>query len=75
MEVRVNKSPWRVATLGPELAKTTWRQWWIDWNPQKGNYQISVRATDGDGQLQSEIYQPVEPNGAEGWHTIAVRTL
>lgn len=74
VEVRVGQEPWRVATLGPELAKTTWRQWWIDWSPQRGNHQISVRATDGDGQLQSQVERPVEPNGAEGWHTINVQS-
>ncbi len=74
VEVRVGQEPWRVATLGPELAKTTWRQWWIDWNPKRGDHQISVRATDGDGQLQSKVERPVEPNGAEGWHTINVQS-
>ena len=75
VEVRIGRQPWRVATLGPALAKTTWRQWWIDWDPQKGDHQISVRATDGDGQLQSGIDRPVEPNGAEGWHTVYVRAF
>jgi len=75
VEVRVGQEPWRVATLGPELAKTTWRQWWIDWSPEKGDHTISVRATDGAGQLQSSVERPVEPNGAEGWHTITVQTV
>ena len=73
VEVRIGRGAWREATLGPELAKTTWRQWWIDWNPRKGEYLISVRATDGEGQLQSEVDRPVQPNGAEGWHTVYVR--
>jgi DMSO/TMAO reductase YedYZ molybdopterin-dependent catalytic subunit len=73
VEVRVGSDPWRPATLGPELAKTTWRQWWIDWSATPGNYQIFVRATDGNGVVQSKIETPVEPNGAEGWHTIFVR--
>ncbi len=73
VEVQVNKEPWRVATLGPELAKTTWRQWWIDWKPTKGNYTLAVRATDGNGNLQPQPYVSVEPNGAEGWHTINVQ--
>lgn len=72
VEVRVNNDPWRDATLGPELAKTTWRQWWIDWTPTKGTSTISVRATDGTGALQSSNEVPPEPNGAEGWHTIRV---
>ena len=75
VEVKIGSESWREATLGPEIAKTTWRQWWIDWNPKKGGYQISVRATDGDGQLQPQAYVPVEPNGAEGWHTIIVQAI
>lgn len=72
VEVRVNKSAWRPATLGPALAKTTWRQWWIDWEAEPGDVLLSVRATDGSGALQSSKSVPIEPNGAEGWHTINV---
>ena len=75
VEVKIGDLPWREATLGPEIAKTTWRQWWIDWSPKKGNYTISVRATDGDGILQPEAYVAVDPNGAEGWHAISVNVL
>lgn len=72
VEVRVNNEPWRDATLGPELAKTTWRQWWIDWTATPGQASISVRATDGMGHTQSSNIVPLAPNGAEGWHTISV---
>ena len=72
VEVRVNNGAWRPATLGPALAKTTWRQWWIDWEAKPGEVVLSVRATDGNGALQSSQVVPVEPNGAEGWHTINV---
>lgn len=72
VEIRIDKGPWRAATLGPALAKTTWRQWWIDWEAKPGAATISVRATDGTGSLQSNKNVPVAPNGAEGWHTIDV---
>jgi hypothetical protein len=75
VEVKVGDLPWREATLGPEIAKTTWRQWWIDWSPKKGNYTITVRATDGEGILQPQAYVAVDPNGAEGWHAINVNVL
>lgn len=75
VEIRINNQSWRTATLGPDFAKTTWRQWWIDWSPVKGIHEISVRATDGNGELQSNEYVPIEPNGAEGWHTIRVQVL
>ena len=75
VEVRVGSGPWRVANLGEVIADTTWRQWWIDWNASAGDYIIAVRASDGDGNVQSEQYVSIEPNGAEGWHSIKVRVL
>jgi len=72
VEVKVSDGPWRVATLGPELAKTTWRQWWIDWSATKGDSHISVRATDGTGALQSSSSTPAAPDGAQGWHTVNI---
>jgi len=72
VEVRVNKNAWRPATLGPVLAKTTWRQWWIDWEAEPGDVLLSVRATDGTGALQSSKRVSIAPNGAEGWHTIKI---
>ena len=72
VEVRVDNEPWRTTTLGPALAKTTWRQWWIDWEAKPGTRTISVRATDGKRVLQSSKSVPVAPNGAEGWHTVDV---
>jgi hypothetical protein len=44
----------------------------MDWDATPGAVVISVRATDGSGALQSSKTIPVEPNGAEGWHTINV---
>lgn len=72
VEVRVDNGAWRAATLGPTLAKTTWRQWWIDWDARPGSRTISVRATDGTGALQSSKSVPVAPNGAEGWHIVDI---
>jgi DMSO/TMAO reductase YedYZ molybdopterin-dependent catalytic subunit len=72
VEVRVDDSQWRDAILGPALAKTTWRQWWIDWQATAGTSNISVRATDGTGAVQPRAFTAPDPNGAEGWHTIAV---
>ncbi len=72
VEVKIGANPWRVATLGPAVAKTTWRQWWIDWDAIPDKASISVRATDGTGALQSSKNVPVAPNGAEGWHTVYI---
>jgi len=72
VEVKVGDAPWREATLGLELAKTTWRQWWVDWSATTGKSTISVRATDGTGALQPSNFTPVAPDGAQGWHTVNV---
>ena len=72
VEVRIGNLEWREATLGPEMANTTWRQWWIYWSAASGRQAISVRATDGTGEVQSEKRVSVSPNGAEGWHTVTV---
>ncbi len=73
VEVRVNGDSWMDATLGPELANTTWRQWWVDWKAVKGTSSITVRATNSSGEVQSSNIVGTVPNGAEGWHTINVK--
>lgn len=72
VEVRVDEGPWLMATLGPELARSTWRQWWLPWEATAGQHRITVRATDGDGQRQSTTPVDSMPNGAEGLHSVAV---
>lgn len=70
VEVRINNGVWEKATLGPELANTTWRQWWVNGPTTPGEYVIAVRATDKTGFTQGEQEVSTAPNGAEGWHTI-----
>jgi len=33
---------------------------------------ITCRATDGEGDLQTEERRPPAPDGATGWHQVAV---
>ena len=72
VEVRINGGAWQKATLGPELAKTTWRQWWLDWNATKGNHVLTVRAINSKGEIQPEEKKDVLPDGAQGWHTVKI---
>lgn len=72
VEVQVDSGPWRTATLGPELAKTTWRQWWIAWDATPGDHTLTVRATDGTGATQTKVQQGEVPDGATGWHQVSV---
>jgi len=63
---------WQEAILGPELSGTTWRQWWLTWTPTLGNHQISVRVVSKSGEVQTQAIADVAPDGATGWHQIAV---
>ena len=72
VEVRVDHGPWRTARLGRELAKTTWRQWVLDWDAPPGRHTLAVRATDGTGKTQTDVVASPAPNGASGWHTLSV---
>ena len=72
VEVKINNTPWQEATLGPDLANTTWRQWWIEWDAKPGEHTLSVRAINKKGETQTEVKKDVLPDGAQGWHTITV---
>ena len=63
---------WKDATLGPVLSGTTWRQWWLDWEPTAGKHEIQVRAVAVSGEVQTQDVADIAPNGASGWHTIKI---
>ncbi|MEE9414751.1 MAG: molybdopterin-dependent oxidoreductase [Acidimicrobiales bacterium] len=73
VEVQVGDQDWQEATLGDSLNDETWVQWMLEWDAPLGDHLIRVRATDGDGILQSEQPTRVDPNGAAGWHRTVVR--
>ncbi|MGU3498603.1 molybdopterin-dependent oxidoreductase [Mycobacterium sp. C31M] len=71
VEVRIDDGPWQPATLGAAYSDDTWRLWSFDWQAQQpGLHEISVRATDDTGQVQTEDRADVIPDGATGWHTV-----
>ncbi|MDQ3358475.1 MAG: molybdopterin-dependent oxidoreductase [Actinomycetota bacterium] len=73
VEVQVDEGDWQEATLAEQPSIDSWVQWSLPWQAEEGEHTIAVRATDGDGQTQTEeLAQPV-PDGASGWHTIDVR--
>ncbi len=72
VEVRVDDGPWQEATLGEYVGDDYWRQWYLPWNAEGGTHQITARATDGDGEVQTDTIQDVLPDGPTGYH---VRTV
>ena len=63
---------WMRATLGAEDTIDTWRQWRSPWQAITGDHTITVRATDGDGVVQTSAVAPPFPSGATGLHQIPV---
>ncbi|MEV0809951.1 molybdopterin-dependent oxidoreductase [Micromonospora sp. NPDC050200] len=72
VEVRADGGPWRDATLAPTVSVDTWVQWSWRWDATPGEHTLQVRATDAAGEPQIGREQPVEPDGATGWHTVKV---
>ncbi|MCZ4326600.1 molybdopterin-dependent oxidoreductase [Brachybacterium paraconglomeratum] len=71
VEVRIDDGDWREAELGAEVSADTWTQWSLRWDDAApGDHTVSVRATDGEGEVQTEERADPVPNGASGWHTV-----
>lgn len=74
VEVRVDGGPWQTATLGPALpgSTDTWRQWSWTWQATPGRHTLQVAATDETGTRQPAERRTPRPDGATGWHSVAV---
>jgi DMSO/TMAO reductase YedYZ molybdopterin-dependent catalytic subunit len=72
VEVRVDDGDWQTATLATELSAATWVQWKWTWQATQGQHTLAVRATDGTGAVQTAQVTPPNPDGARGYHQIAV---
>lgn len=72
VEVRVDDGAWHEAELLAEPTVDAWRLWRWEWPAEAGGHTLTVRATDGDGQVQTEEVAPPAPDGASGWHSVSV---
>jgi DMSO/TMAO reductase YedYZ molybdopterin-dependent catalytic subunit len=75
VEVSTDKAnTWAPATLTAPLSGNSWVLWSFDWNPTAaGTYNVIVRATDGEGNLQTESAADSFPSGATGWHYVTIK--
>ncbi len=71
VEVQLGEgAEWVEAELSEPLSDNAWVQWKTDWGvAEPGRYQLTCRATDGDGNTQTSEVRPPAPDGATGWHT------
>jgi hypothetical protein len=72
VEIQIDNGAWAPATLGAEDTIDTWRQWRYPWQATTGDHTVTVRATDGDGVVQTSAVAPPFPSGATGLHQIPV---
>ncbi len=70
VEVQLGEGqPWVDAELSEPLSENAWVQWKVDWSAEvEGRHTLRCRATDGEGNLQTEEVAPPAPDGATGWH-------
>ncbi len=77
VEVRVDDGEFQQADLAEAVGTDTWRQWVWPWDTdaiEPGRHTLTVRATDGTGEVQTEERAEPFPNGASGWHSVVVFT-
>lgn len=73
VEVQVDDSGWEPAELSAPISDTTWVQWVHRWQATPGEHTLRVRATDGNGNVQTDERTRPDPDGARGHHTVTVR--
>ena len=72
VEVQVDESGWQPAELSAPISDATWLQFVHRWEATSGDHLLRVRATDGDGVVQTDARTEPAPDGARGHHTIRV---
>lgn len=72
VELKVDDGPWTECELSDVATDDTWRQWRYDWDASSGDHTLTVRATDGDGRVQTDEVAPPKPSGATGLHNVKI---
>ena len=73
VQVQVDGGPWMDARLGAAPNTDTWRQWVTTWKvPSPGQHQITVRAVDATGAVQSSQRHEPYPGASSGLHRVTV---
>jgi DMSO/TMAO reductase YedYZ molybdopterin-dependent catalytic subunit len=72
VEVQVDDGAWSAAELSTPISSATWVQFVYRWPATAGQHIVRVRATDGGGETQTGDRTPPPPDGARGYHAVAV---
>ncbi|MDV6011402.1 molybdopterin-dependent oxidoreductase [Haloechinothrix sp. LS1_15] len=73
VQLRVDGGEWIDAELSADAGIDLWRQWRFTAELASGTRWLEVRAADGDGRVQQQERVDPFPDGATGWHSVAVR--
>ncbi|MGI8998325.1 MAG: molybdopterin-dependent oxidoreductase [Candidatus Limnocylindria bacterium] len=72
VEVQIDESGWEPAEISAAISDATWVQFVRRWDATAGEHLVRVRATDGEGEVQTDQRTQPAPDGARGHHTIRV---
>lgn len=72
VELRVDEGDWEPAQIKEPVSALTWVLWRARLNLSQGEHTITVRATDGDGEVQTARESSTYPDGATGYHHMRV---
>jgi DMSO/TMAO reductase YedYZ molybdopterin-dependent catalytic subunit len=72
VEVQVDEDGWQPAEVSTPISDATWVQFVYRWQTTSGDHLLRVRATDGQGVVQTDERTEPAPDGARGHHTIRV---
>jgi len=72
VEVQLDEGPWQPAELSLALSDAAWVQWRAGLDVGAGAHTLRVRATDGTGEVQESRRTPPAPDGARGYHDVAI---
>ena len=72
VETQLDAAEWVEAEVSEPLSSRAWVQWKTEFDLAPGRHEIAVRATDGTGEVQTELKASPRPDGASGHHRITV---
>jgi DMSO/TMAO reductase YedYZ molybdopterin-dependent catalytic subunit len=72
VELQVDEAEWTTAELDRSVSDLTWVLWRGDLDIPQGKHQITVRATEGSGDIQTAKRSNTYPDGATGYHSMSV---
>jgi DMSO/TMAO reductase YedYZ molybdopterin-dependent catalytic subunit len=65
---------WSRSMLQEPVAPAAWTRWAYRWTPAgAGEFEVACRATDGEGNTQTDDVADPHPAGATGYHRVMVR--